>query len=37
MKSHEGEVIGLINKVDVNYGEKKGNVELWLSEMEMVV
>jgi hypothetical protein len=34
MKSHEDEVIRLITKIDVNFGEKKGNVELWLNEME---
>lgn len=37
MKSHEDEVIKLIRKVDVNQGEKKGNVELWLSELETVM
>lgn len=34
MKSAEGEKIQLKQKVNVNEGNKKGNVELWLSEVE---
>ena len=37
MKSHEGEIIKLIRKIDVNQGDKKGNVELWLNELEGVM
>lgn len=37
MKSHEGEIIKLVKKIDVNQGDKKGNVELWLNELEGVM
>jgi dynein heavy chain len=37
MKSHENEVIKLVKKIDVNHGEKKGNVELWLAELEIIM
>ena len=32
--SAEGESISLNNPINVNEGEKKGNVERWLSEIE---
>ena len=34
MVSAEGEVVDFSKKVDVNEGDKKGNVELWLLEVE---
>ena len=34
MVSAEGEVVNFSKKVDVNEGDKKGNVELWLLEVE---
>jgi dynein heavy chain len=34
MKSAESEVIHYLDKIDVNEGDKKGNVENWLLEVE---
>jgi len=34
MISAEKEVVGFLKKVDVNEGEKKGNVEKWMLEIE---
>lgn len=34
IQSREKEEIKLINPVDVNEGEKRGNIERWLSELE---
>jgi dynein heavy chain len=34
MISAEQEVVGFAKKVDVNEGEKKGNVEIWMLEIE---
>lgn len=34
MVSAEGEVVQFDSKVDVNEGEKKGNVEKWMLEIE---
>ena len=34
MVSAEQEVVGFNKRVDVNEGEKKGNVELWMLEIE---
>jgi dynein heavy chain len=34
MISAEQEVVGFNKKIDVNEGEKKGNVELWMLEIE---
>jgi dynein heavy chain len=34
MVSAEGEVVQFESKVDVNEGEKKGNVEKWMLEIE---
>merc|ERR1712194_643306 len=34
MISAEGEIVELLDKVDVNEGENKGNVERWLLEVE---
>ena len=37
MISAEGEEVLLENKVDVNAGDKKGNVEKWMLEIEAVM
>ena len=37
MISAENEVVDLHKKVDVNEGEKKGNVERWMLEIEKVM
>ena len=37
MISAEKERVDFIKSVDVNEGEKKGNVERWLSEIEVVM
>ena len=34
MLSVEGEVVELVKQVNVNEGEKKGNVERWLLEVQ---
>ena len=34
MISAEQEIVGFLKKVDVNEGEKKGNVEKWMLEIE---
>jgi len=34
MISAEGEVVAFEKKVDVNEGDKKGNVEKWMLEIE---
>jgi dynein heavy chain len=34
MISPEKESVTFTRKIDVNDGEKKGNVEIWLSEIE---
>lgn len=34
MVSAEGEKVAFINKIDVNEGEKKGNVEKWMLDIE---
>ena len=34
MISAEQEVVGFLKKIDVNEGEKKGNVEKWMLEIE---
>lgn len=35
MISAEKEIVGFDKKVDVNEGEKKGNVELWMLDIEL--
>jgi dynein heavy chain len=37
MISAEGEEVAFDHKVDVNEGEKKGNVEKWMLEIEGVM
>ena len=37
MVSAEGEVIQFNKPVDVNEGEKKGNVEKWMLEIETIM
>lgn len=37
MVSPEKEEVDLIKKIDVNEGEKKGNVELWMGELEKIM
>ena len=37
MISGEKEKVGFIRSINVNEGEKKGNVERWLSEIEGVM
>lgn len=37
MISAEGEKVDMIQKIDVNEGNKKGNVELWMKEIEEVM
>jgi dynein heavy chain len=37
MTSAEGEEVDFITKVDVNAGDKKGNVEKWMLEIESVM
>jgi dynein heavy chain len=37
MTSAEGEEVDFISKVDVNAGDKKGNVEKWMLEIESVM
>lgn len=37
MFSVEGEFVPFINNINVNEGEKKGNVERWLLEIEAVM
>ena len=37
MISPEKEIVGFSKKIDVNEGEKKGNVEKWLLEIEFVM
>lgn len=37
MLSQEGERIQALKVVDVNDGEKKGNIEKWLSELEVIM
>lgn len=37
MISAENEVVELCRKIDVNEGEKKGNVERWMLEIEKVM
>lgn len=34
MISAEGEIVALSKKIDVNEGDKKGNVEKWMLEIE---
>lgn len=34
MISAEQEIVGFVKKIDVNEGEKKGNVEKWMLEIE---
>ena len=34
MFSPEKEYVGFTRSIDVNEGERKGNVEIWLSEIE---
>lgn len=34
MVSEEGEVVGYLKKIDVNEGERKGNVEKWMLDIE---
>jgi dynein heavy chain len=34
MISAEAEVVGFLKKIDVNEGDKKGNVEKWMLEIE---
>ena len=37
MVSAEGEVVNLHKKIDVNEGDKKGNVEKWMLEIEYMM
>jgi len=37
MISPEKEIVGFSKKIDVNEGDKKGNVEKWLLEIEFVM
>jgi len=37
MVSAEQEVVQLFRKIDVNEGDKKGNVEKWMLEIEKVM
>ena len=37
MVSAEQEIVQLMRKVDVNEGNKKGNVEVWMLEIEDVI
>jgi dynein heavy chain len=37
MISAEGEKVDMMQKIDVNEGNKKGNVELWMKEIEEVM
>ena len=37
MISAEGECVDLLRKIDVNEGEKKGNVERWMLEIEKIM
>jgi dynein heavy chain len=34
MVSEEGEVVGYLKKIDVNEGDRKGNVEKWMLDIE---
>jgi dynein heavy chain len=34
MISAEGETVGFLKDIDVNEGDKKGNVEKWMLEIE---
>jgi hypothetical protein len=34
MVSEEGEVVGFQKKIDVNDGDRKGNVEKWMLDIE---
>ena len=34
MISAEAEIVGFVKKIDVNEGDKKGNVEKWMLEIE---
>ena len=34
MISAEGEIVGFLKDIDVNEGDKKGNVEKWMLEIE---
>ena len=34
MISAEQEIVGFVKKIDVNEGDKKGNVEKWMLEIE---
>ena len=34
MVSEEGEVVGYLKKIDVNDGDRKGNVEKWMLDIE---
>ena len=37
MISAEGEIVTLCKKIDVNEGDKKGNVEKWMLEIEVIM
>ena len=37
MISPEKEIVPFLRKIDVNEGDKKGNVEKWLLEIELVM
>ena len=37
MLSAEGEDVDFITKIDVNAGDKKGNVEKWMLEIEVIM
>ena len=37
MISAENEIVDLCKKIDVNEGDKKGNVEKWMLEIEKVM
>ena len=34
MVSEEGEAVGYLKKIDVNDGDRKGNVEKWMLDIE---
>ena len=34
MVSEEGEEVDYLNKINVNEGDRKGNVELWMLDIE---
>jgi dynein heavy chain len=34
MVSEEGECVGYLKKIDVNDGDRKGNVEKWMLDIE---